>query len=151
MTAMGTSRHRLPVLLALLALAVTACGAQPGASPGIDGGTGTLVITALSEMPADEPISIGGYGYFATVDDGEEQEIPLDGELRIDLPAGTHHLLLTTRPANDAVVCEPGGECDREFFDVSAGCEDDLEVQPGAEVQVTYRAIGGSRCEVTVD
>ena len=144
-------RSSRPLLLALVAVVAAACGAQPGAAPATRGDTGTLVITAVSEMPADEPISIGGYGYFATVDDGTEQEIPLDGDLTVDVPPGTHHLLLTTRPANDAVLCEPGADCEREFFDVSAGCEDDIEVPAGVELRVTYRAIGGSRCEVTVD
>jgi hypothetical protein len=145
-------RARRLIPLALIATLAAACGTQSGGTPGTDGeGTGTVVITAVSEVPPDEPISIGGYGYFATLDDGDEQEIPFDGELRLEVAAGTHHLLLTTRPASDAVLCEPGAECEREFFDVSAGCEDDLEVPAGAEVRVTYRAIGGSRCEVAAD
>jgi hypothetical protein len=109
------------------------------------------VITGAFEPPSGgEPISIGGYGYFVTVGELTEQEIPADGPLRVVLPAGNHELLIVTRPANDAVVCVEGGECEREFFDVTAECEATVEVAAGAEVNVVYRAIGGERCELVV-
>jgi hypothetical protein len=132
----------------LLAATLVACGAQsttPNAA-------GTLVIVASSEdPPAGQPISIGGYGYFASVDGGAEIEVPFDGSLRLELPAGPHELTLVTRPASDMIVVNEAGESEREFFDVSAECADTVEVPSGGEVQVTYHAAGGEDCRVTID
>ncbi len=137
------------IRLAALVLLLAACG-----SPTPSGGTGTIVITAVYEVPGgNQPVSIGGYGVFATIPGHveEEQEVPFEDELRFDLPAGTHHLALVTRAASDMISCVEGGECEREFFDISAVCEDDVDVPAGGTVFVTYRAIGGERCEVAVD
>jgi len=132
----------------LFAATLVACGAQSAPSAA----DGTLVIVAsYEEPPAGQPISIGGYGYFASVDGGAEIEVPFDGSLRLELPAGSHELTLVTRPASDMVVVNEEGESEREFFDVSAECADTVEVPAGGEVQVTYHAVGGEDCEVTID
>ena len=134
---------------ALLAASLVACGAQSTTTPSAEG---TLVIVAsYEEPPAGQPISIGGYGYFASVDGGAEIEVPFDGSLRLEVAAGSHELTLVTRPASDMVVVNEAGESEREFFDVSAECADTVEVLAGGEVQVTYHAVGGEDCEVTID
>ena len=131
----------------LFAATLVACGAQ-SATPSAEG---TLVIVAsYEEPPPGQPISIGGYGYFASVDGGAEIEVPFDGSLRLEVAAGSHELTLVTRPASDMVVVNEEGESEREFFDVSAECADSVEVPAGGEVQVTYHAIGGEDCGVTV-
>ena len=132
----------------LFAAALVPCGAQ-SATPIAEG---TLVIVpSYEEPPAGQPISIGGYGFFASVDGGVEIEVPFDGSLRLAVAAGSHELSLVTRPASDMVVVNEEGESEREFFDVSAECADSVEVPAGGEVQVTYHAVGGEDCEVTVD
>ena len=132
----------------LFAATLVACGAQ---SP-TPNAQGTLVIVAsYEEPPAGQPISIGGYGYFASVDGGAEIEVPFDGSLRLELPAGSHELTLVTRPASDMVVVNEEGESERDFFDVSAECADTVDVPAGGEVQVTYHAVGGEDCRVTID
>ena len=132
----------------LFAATLVACGA-PTTTPNAEG---TLVIVAsYEEPPAGQPISIGGYGFFASVDGGAEIEVPFDGSLRLELPAGSHELKLVTRPANDMVVVNEEGESEREFFDVSAECADTVEVPSGGEVHVTYHATGGENCRVTID
>jgi hypothetical protein len=128
----------------LFAATLVACGAQsttPNAA-------GTLVIVvSYEDPPAGQPISIGGYGYFASVDGGAEIEVPSDGSLRLELPVGPHELTLVTRPASDELIANE----EREFFDVSAECADTVEVPSGGEVQVTYHATGGEDCRVTID
>ena len=132
----------------LFAATLVACGAQ---SP-TPSAKGTLVIVAsYEEPPAGQPISIGGYGYFASLDGGAEIEVPFDGSLRLQLPAGSHELTLVTRPASDMVVVNEEGESERDFFDVSAECADTVEVPSGGEVRVTYHAAGGEACRVTID
>ena len=133
----------------LFAATLVACGAQSTTTPNAEG---TLVIVAAYEdPPAGQPISIGGYGYFASVDGGAEIEVPFDGSVRLELPAGSHELTLVTRPASDMVVVNEAGESEREFFDVSAECADTVEVPAGGEVHVTYHAVGGEDCGVTID
>ena len=133
----------------LFAGTLVACGAQ---STTTSNATGTLVIVpSYEDPPAGQPISIGGYGFFASVDGGSEIEIPFDGSVRLELPAGSHELTLVTRPASDMVVVNEAGESEREFFDVSAECVDAIEVPAGGEVQVTYNAVGGEDCRVTID
>lgn len=128
----------------LFAATLVACGAQsttPNAA-------GTLVIVASYEdPPAGQPISIGGYGYFASVDGGAEIEVPFDGSLRLELPAGSHEPTLVTRPASDVLVVNE----EREFFVVSAECAETVDVPPGGEVHVTYHATGGEDCRMTLD
>ena len=86
----------------LFAATLVACGAQSATTPNAEG---TLVIVAsYEEPPVGQPISIGGYGYFASVDGGAEIEVPFDGSLRLELPAGSHELTLVTRPASDVLV-----------------------------------------------
>jgi hypothetical protein len=132
----------------LFAATLVACGAQ-STTPNAEG---TLVIVASYEDPrAGQPISIGGYGFFASVDGGAEIEVPFDGSLRLEQPAGSHELTLVTRPASDMIVVNEAGESEREFFDVSAECADTVEVPAGGEVQVTYHASGGEVCRVTID
>jgi len=134
--------------VSLIATLLAACAAQQPAAPP----TGTLVIRASYEdPPVGQPISIGGYGYFAAIDGGPEAEIPSDGELRVDLEAGPHDLAIATRPASDEIGRIEGGEPEREFYDVSAGCEGEVEVLSGGEVHVTYHAVGGEDCRVTID
>ena len=152
---MGRINHTLrvgrvtrSVAAVLFAGALVACGAQ-STTPNADG---TLVIVAsYEEPPAGQPISIGGYGYFASVDGGAEIEVPFDGSLRLEVPAGSHELTLVTRPASDVLVVNEEGESEREFFDVSAECADTVEVPAGGEVQVTYHAAGGEDCRMTLD
>ena len=133
----------------LFATTLVACGAQSTTTPNAQG---TLVIVAsYEEPPAGQPISIGGYGFFASVDGGAEIEVPFDGSLRLEVAAGSHELTLVTRPASDMVVVNEEGESEREFFDVSAECADTVEVPAGGEVQVTYHAVGGEECGVTID
>ena len=132
----------------LFAVTLVACGAQSTTTPNAEG---TLVIVASYEdPPAGQPISIGGYGYFASVDGGPEIEVPFDGSVRLELPAGSHELTLVTRPASDMVVVNEEGESEREFFDVSAECADTVEVPAGGEVHVTYHAAGGEDCSLTL-
>lgn len=136
------------IVAVLFAATLAACGAQ-SATPDAEG---TLVIVAsYEEPPAGQPISIGGYGFFASVDGGAEIEVPFDGSLRLEVAAGSHELTLLTRPASDMVVVNEEGESEREFFDVSAECADTVEVPAGGQVQVTYHAIGGEDCGVTID
>ncbi|MCV0404330.1 MAG: hypothetical protein K5924_11610 [Chloroflexi bacterium] len=138
---------RTPVL-ALLAFVIAGC--QAGAPPSASEETGLLEIRATFEPPTgDEPISMGGYAYFATVGELVEEAIPVDGTLRVHLPAGTHPLTVVTRPQSDTVSIVDGEE-QREVYDISAECEADVEVTPGGSVQVTYRGIGGSECELIV-
>jgi hypothetical protein len=128
----------------LFTATLVACGAQ-STTPN---DAGTLVIVASYEdPPVGQPISIGGYGYFASVDGGAEIEVPFDGSLRLELPAGSHELTLVTRPADDVL----GANEERQFSDVSAECADTVEVPSGGEVQVTYHAVGGEDCGVTID
>lgn len=128
----------------LFAATLVACGAQ-STTPNAEG---TLVIVAsYQDPPVGQPISIGGYGYFASVDGGAEIEVPSDGSLRLELPAGPHELTLVTRPASDIL----GVNEEREFLDVSAECADTVEVPSGGEVHVTYHAAGGEDCRVTID
>jgi hypothetical protein len=56
-----------------------------------------------------------------------------------------------TRPASDLLVVNEEGESEREFYDVSAECADTIEVPSGGQVQVTYHAVGGEECRVTID
>lgn len=137
-----------PLLAAFLAASLVACAA-PSATPDADG---TLVIVAsYEEPPPGQPISIGGYGFFAAVDGGPEIEIPFDGSLRLELPAGAHDLTFVTRPASDILVVNEEGDSEREFYEVTAECADAVEVPSGGEVQVTYHAAGGEDCRVTID
>lgn len=133
----------IAVLLAACLVACTA-SAAPSDAPG------TLVIVASYEQPPAGPISIGGYGFFASVDGGDEIEIPFDGSLRLELPAGAHALTLLTRPASDILVVNEDGESEREFYDVTAECADTIEVPSDGEVQVTYHAAGGEECRVAI-
>lgn len=135
------------VVAVLLAASLIACAA-PAATPDADGTI--VIVAAYEEPPAGQPISIGGYGFFAAVDGGAEIEIPFDGSLRLELPAGAHDLTFVTRPASDVLVVNEEGESEREFFDVSAECADTVEVPSGGEVQVTYHAAGGEECRVTI-
>ncbi len=136
--------------VSLLATLLAGCAAQQPAAP--SAGTGTLVIRALyEEPPAGQPISIGGYGFFAAIDGGAEAEVPFEGELRVELDAGTHELAIATRPASDILTVGQDGETEREFYDVSAACEGEVEVPPEGEVHVTYHAVGGEDCRVTID
>jgi hypothetical protein len=135
------------VIGALLAASLVACAAPAAPSDA----PGTLVIVASYEQPPAGPISIGGYGFFASVDGGDEIEVPFDGSLRLELPAGAHDLTLVTRPASDILVVSEDGESEREFYDVSAECADTIDVPPAGDVQVTYHALGGEDCQVTID
>lgn len=130
--------------LLIVMLAVAAC--QAGAPPGGDGGTGTLVIRSVYEPPPpDEPISIGGYGFFASVGDLSDQQIPFDGTLRVELPAGPNQLSIVTRALSDVLM--PGQEAP-EALEVTAECEAEVEVPANGTVEVVYRATGGSSCEI---
>ena len=136
------------LIASLLAASLVACAAP--AEP--DDAQGTLLIVASpEEPPPGQPISIGGYGYFASVDGGGEIEVPFDGSVRLELPVGAHELTLVTRPASDILVVNEEAESEREFYDVSAECADTIEVPSGGEVQVTYHAAGGEDCRVTID
>ena len=149
---MGRINHTLRVgrvtrslAAVLFAATLVACGAQSTATTDAEG---TLVIVASYEdPPPGQPISIGGYGYFASVDGGAEIEVPFDGSLRLELPAGSHELTLVTRPASDIL----GANEEREFLDVSAECADTVEVPSGGETQVIYHAAGGEDCRVSID
>lgn len=138
------SRRVIGVLLAAT-LVACAAPADPSDAPG------ALVIVASYEQPPAGPISIGGYGFFASVDGDAEVEVPFDGFLRLELPAGAHELTLVTRPASDILVVNEDGESEREFYEVSAECADTIAVAPGDEVQVTYHALGGEDCRLTID
>lgn len=136
-------------LIGLLGLAVVGC--QAGAAPSASEETGLLEIRATFEPPTgDEPISMGGYAYFATVGELVEEAIPVEGTLRVHLPAGTHELIIVTRPQSDTVSIVDGEE-QREVYDITAECESDVEIPAGGSVQVTYRGIGGSTCEIIVE
>jgi len=136
------------VVAVLLAATLGACAAP---SPTPDA-AGTLVIVAsYEEPPPGMPISIGGYGFFAAVDGGPEIEVPFDGSLRLELPAGSHDLTIVTRPASDVLVVNEEGESEREFYDVTAECAEVVEVPSGGEVHVTYQAAGGEDCRVAID
>lgn len=136
------------VVIAVLALGVAGC--QAAAAPSASEQTGLLEIRATFEPPTgDEPISIGGYAYFASVGDLVEEAIPIEGTLRVHLPAGTYPLTIVTRPQSDTVSVVDGEE-QREVYDISAECETDVEVSAGGSVQVTYRGIGGNECEIIV-
>lgn len=137
-----------PIVIASLALVLAACGS--GAVPSPSEATGLLEIrTAWGPPVGDEPISIGGYASFASVGEVVEEEIPVDGTLSVHLPAGVHSLLVVTRPQSDVVTIVDGEE-QREVYDISAECEAEVEVPAGGSVQVTYRGIGGSDCEIIV-
>ena len=139
------SRHLIAVLMAA---SLVACAAPAAPSDA----TGTLVIVAsYEEPPPGQPISIGGYGFFVAVDDGAEIEIPFDGSLQLELPAGAHDVTLVTRPASDVLVVNEEGESEREFYEVTAECADAVEVPSAGEVRVTYHAAGGEDCRVTID
>ena len=137
-------------MVSLLAAVLVACAPAPAATPA--SGVGTLVVTAAhEEPPAGQPISIGGYGYFASIDGGPEEEVPFDAPLRMELAAGPHELTIVTRPASDVLIVGEDGEPEREFYDVSTGCEGEIDVPTGGEVHVTYHAVGGDDCRVTVN
>ncbi len=110
-----------------------------------------MIGASFEDPPVGQPISIGGYGFFAAIDGGAEAEVPFEGELRVELDAGTHELAIATRPASDVLTVGADGESEREFYDVSAGCEGEVEVPSGGEVRVTYHAVGGEDCRVTID
>ena len=135
------------LIAALVAATLVACAA-PGGTP--DAGGTLVIVAAYEEPPPGQPMSIGGYGFFVAVDGGAEIEIPFDGSLRLELPAGAHDLTLVTRPASDMIVVNEEGESEREFYDVTAECADTVEVPSGGEVQVTYHAAGGEDCRVTI-
>lgn len=148
--ALRVGRMRRLAAVSLLVTLLTACAAQQPAAP--SGGTGTLVIRAIyEEPPAGQPISFGGYGFFAAIDGGAETEVPFEGELRVEMDAGTHALAIATRPASDILVVGEDGGSEREFYDVSAACEGEVEVPSGGEVHVTYHAVGGEECRVTIE
>lgn len=136
------------LLAAFLAASLVACAA-PSATPDANGSL--VIVASYEEPPPGQPISIGGYGFFAAVDGGPEIEIPFDGSLRLVLPAGAHDLTLVTRPASDILVVNEEGDSEREFYEVTAECADAVEVPSGGEVQVTYHAAGGEDCRVTID
>ena len=134
--------------MAMLGLTLVACAA-PVATPDADG---TLaIVAAYEEPPAGQPISIGGYGFFVSVDGGPELEIPFDGSLQLSVAAGAHDLTFVTRPASDMIVVNEEGEAEREFYDISAECEEAVEVPSGDEVRLVYHAAGGEDCRVTVE
>ena len=136
--------------LAALAVASLAGCSASGGAPTADA-DGTLVLVAsYEEPPAGQPISIGGYGFFVSVDGGNELAIPFDGSLRLPLPAGEHELVFRTRPASDILVVDDSGEPAREFYEVSAECAETVDVPGGGDVEVTYHARGGADCRVTV-
>lgn len=125
-------------------LSVAACGTD--APPGADGATGTLVIRPIYEPPPpDEPISIGGYGFFASVGEVSEQEIPFDGTLRVEVPAGRNQLTVVTRALSDVLM---PGQDEPEVLEVTAECEAEVEVPADGTVEVVYRAVGGTTCEI---
>lgn len=137
----------LGLLIAASTLAACQAGGPPSASPE----TGTLVVEAVFEPPTgNEPISIGGYAYFASVGELVEQQIPFDGALRVHLPVGTHPLTIVTRPQSDVVTIVDGEEQQPEVYDITAECAEDIEIAAGSEVRLTYRAVGGSECEIVV-
>lgn len=139
------TRYLTAVLLAGMLVACGPSSSTPDAA-------GTLVVVAsYEEPPAGQPISIGGYGFFVAVDGGAEIEIPFDGSVQLELPAGAHDLTLVTRPASDVLVVNEEGESEREFFDVSAECAEAVEVPSGGEVHVTYQALGGEECRVAIE
>lgn len=128
----------------IVVLALAACDAESPANE--DGATGTLVVRSVYEPPPPgEPMPFGGYGFFASVGEVSEQKIPFDGTLRIELPTGPNRLTIVTRALSD--VLEPGQE-EQEPLEVTAECEADVEVAAGATVEVVYRAVGGSTCEI---
>ncbi len=136
-------------LIGLLALGVVGC--QSGTAPSASPETGRLEIRATFEPPTgDEPISIGGYAYFATVGELVEEAIPVDGTLSVLLPAGSHPVTIVTRPQSDTVSIVDGEE-QRDVYDISAECETEVEVPAGGSVQLTYRGIGGNNCEIIVE
>ena len=140
-TAVKTTVNSLLILM----LSLAAC--QAGAPTGGDGETGTLVIRPVYEPPPpDEPISIGGYGFFASVGDVEEQQIPFDGSLRVTLPAGTHALTIVTRAQSDVLMPD---QDEPEFLEITAECQADVDVSAAGTVEVLYRATGGGTCEIT--
>ena len=60
------------------------------ASPAPSGGADARHHRGLQVPGGNQPVSIGGYGVFATIPGHvEEQEVPFEDELRFDLPAGT--------------------------------------------------------------
>ena len=137
-----------PTGVMLLAAAVlVGCQSLPESG----GGTGTLAVRVAVEMPpAGEPISIGGYAYFVRVAGGVEERIPLDEVLRLELPAGRHAVTFVTRPQSDTVTIVDGVE-QQDVYDVSATCEGEVEIPAGGEARLTYRAVGGTTCEVLVE
>jgi hypothetical protein len=131
--------------LVIAAVALAACGAD--GSPGPSGDTGSLVIRpAYEPPPPGEPMVFGGYGFFADVGELNEQRIPYDGTLRVELPAGSHQLTIVTRAQSDVLM--PGQE-EGEPLEVTAECVTEVEVPAGGTVEVVYRAVGGSTCEIT--
>jgi hypothetical protein len=130
--------------LLIVMLVVAACGT--GSPRGADGATGTLVIRPVYEPPPpDEPISFGGYGFYATVGEVSDQEIPFHGTLRVELPAGPNRLTIVTRALSD--VLGPGQD-EPEALEVTAECEAEVEVPADDTVEVVYRAVGGATCEI---
>jgi len=134
--------------VALLALILVACAA-PAATPEAEGAL--AIVAAYEEPPAGQPISIGGYGFFVSVDGGPEIEIPFDGSLQLPVATGAHDLAFVTRPASDMIVVNEEGESVREFYDVSAECEEQVDVPSGGEVRLVYHAAGGEDCRVTIE
>lgn len=135
----------LRVGLAVVLLALPACQATDAPAEG--GRTGTLIIRPVYEPPPpDEPISIGGYGFFATVGELTDERIPFDGTLEVELPAGTYPLTIVTRPQSDVLM---PGQDEPEFYEATAECEAEVEVPAGGTVEVVYRATGGNACEIT--
>ena len=74
-----------------------------------------------------------------------EQRIPFDGTLRVELPTGPNQLTIVTRALSD--VLEPGQE-QQDALEITAECDAEVEVTAGATVEVVYRAVGGSTCEI---
>jgi len=144
----GVGRMSRLMPVALLGLMLVACAA-PAATPDVEG---TLaIVAAYEEPPAGQPISIGGYGFFVSVDGGPEIEIPFDGSLQLPVATGAHELTFVTRPASDMVVVNADGESEREFYDISAECEQEVDVPSGGEVRLVYHAAGGEDCSVTIE
>jgi hypothetical protein len=136
-------------IAALAAASLAGCAATGGSATADADGT-LVIVAAYEEPPAGQPISIGGYGFFASIDDEPEIEIPFDGSLRLPLAAGSHELVLRTRPASDMIVVNENGEPEREFYEVSAECVETVDVPAGGVLEVTYRAAGGEACEVAI-
>ena len=134
--------------VALLGMILVACAA-PAATPDAEGAL--AIVASYEEPPPGQPMSIGGYGFFVSVDGGPEIEIPFDGSLQLPVATGAHDLTFVTRPASDMLVVNEEGESEREFYDISAECEQEVDVPSGGEVRLGYHAVGGADCNVTIE